>query len=245
MTHQFTIRTSKSVLRALIAPAVLFLTVMVVGCGRTSLDSSASPLAPSPLSGTASIETGAPEEAAFASNNDSPPVGLLDLDDDDDDEDSDDEDSDDEDSDDEDSDDEDSDDEDSDDEDSDKGKGKDDKDKGKDGVDKGKDGKDKGKDGADRGKDGKDKGKGAKGTDPNPSQGPERLEGTVSSFRGVCPTVTFNLKGTTVVTDATATKYDGGTCATLRPNVQVVVTGTPGTVRRTLRAATITITRTH
>jgi hypothetical protein len=66
----------------------------------------------------------------------------------------------------------------------------------------------------------------------------------VSSFRGVCPAVTFNLKGTTVITDA-ATTYEGGTCATLRPDVQVVVTGTAGVERRTFNAATITITQTH
>lgn len=81
-------------------------------------------------------------------------------------------------------------------------------------------------------------------SDRNPHHGEGPLEGTVSSFRGVCPTVTFNLKGMTVVTDST-TAYTGGTCATLRPNVKVVVTGTPAAARRTFKAATITITRTH
>lgn len=81
-------------------------------------------------------------------------------------------------------------------------------------------------------------------SDRNPHHGEGPLEGTVSSFRGACPTVTFNLKGMTVVTDSTTT-YTGGTCATLRPNVKVVVTGTPAATRRTFKAATITITRTH
>lgn len=78
----------------------------------------------------------------------------------------------------------------------------------------------------------------------NPHHGAGPHDGTVSRFRGVCPTVTFNLKGLTIVADATAT-YTGGTCATLRPNVQVVVTGALLPERRTFKAATITITRTH
>jgi len=78
---------------------------------------------------------------------------------------------------------------------------------------------------------------------PNDGAGPP--DGTVSSFRGTCPTVSFNLKGLTIVADATTT-YVGGTCATLRPNVQVVVTGALApAARRTFNAATITITRTH
>lgn len=82
-------------------------------------------------------------------------------------------------------------------------------------------------------------------SDGNPHHGEGSHDGTVSSFRGACPTVTFNLKGLTIVADA-ATKYVGGTCATLRPSVKVVVTGalTPA-ARRTFKAATITITRTH
>ena len=77
-----------------------------------------------------------------------------------------------------------------------------------------------------------------------PHHGAGPLDGTVSRFRGVCPAVTFNLKGTTIVTDA-ATTYVNGTCATLRPNVKVVVTGTPQAERRRFTAATITITRRH
>ncbi|MSO81758.1 MAG: hypothetical protein EXQ53_00465 [Acidobacteria bacterium] len=78
----------------------------------------------------------------------------------------------------------------------------------------------------------------------NPHIGTGPHDGTVSSFRGVCPTVTFNLRGTTIVADAKTT-YVGGTCATLRPNVQVIVTGAPAPGRRMFAAATITITRTH
>lgn len=81
-------------------------------------------------------------------------------------------------------------------------------------------------------------------TNGNPHHGAGPHDGTVSSFRGVCPTVTFNLRGLTMVADA-ATIYVGGTCATLRPNVQVVVTGAPAPGRRMFTAATITITRTH
>jgi len=49
----------------------------------------------------------------------------------------------------------------------------------------------------------------------------------------------------TIVADA-ATTYVGGTCATLRPSVKVVVTGdlAPEGGRR-FNAATITITRAH
>ena len=70
------------------------------------------------------------------------------------------------------------------------------------------------------------------------------LEGTVSSVQGTCPALTFNLKGISVTT-AAATVYapTGSSCAMLRPNVKVVVTGT--VVERSLSAATITITRLH
>jgi hypothetical protein len=68
-------------------------------------------------------------------------------------------------------------------------------------------------------------------------------DGTVSSLRGACPNLTFNLKGTTVVTNA-ATTYTGGSCATLRPSVKVAVTGT-GVERRGLVALRIAITRTR
>jgi len=79
----------------------------------------------------------------------------------------------------------------------------------------------------------------------NPHHGAGPHDGTVSSFRGACPTVTFNLKGLTIVADA-ATTYVGGTCATLRPSVKVVVTGALAPLaRRTFNAATITITRAH
>lgn len=78
----------------------------------------------------------------------------------------------------------------------------------------------------------------------NPHHGAGPHDGTVSRFRGVCPTVTFNLKGLTILADATTT-YTGGTCAALRPNVQVVVTGALLPERRMFKAATITITRTH
>lgn len=82
-------------------------------------------------------------------------------------------------------------------------------------------------------------------SDGNPHHGEGSHDGTVSSFRGACPTVTFNLKGLTIVADG-ATTYFGGDCATLRPNVQVVVTGALApAARRTFNAATITITRTH
>ena len=82
------------------------------------------------------------------------------------------------------------------------------------------------------------------GSGRNPHHGAGPLDGTVSSFRGICPTVTFNLRGMRIVADA-ATTYVGGTCATLRPNVQVVVTGTPAPGRRMFTAEAITITRTH
>lgn len=77
----------------------------------------------------------------------------------------------------------------------------------------------------------------------NPHDGPGPFEGTVSSFRGLCPAVTFNLKGMRIVATS-ATTYIGGTCETLRPNVKVVVTGTHGTERRVFNATAITITRT-
>ena len=77
----------------------------------------------------------------------------------------------------------------------------------------------------------------------NPHDGPGPFEGTVSSFRGPCPAVTFNLKGMRIVATS-ATTFTGGTCETLRPNVKVVVTGTHGTGRRVFNATAITITRT-
>jgi hypothetical protein len=77
----------------------------------------------------------------------------------------------------------------------------------------------------------------------NPHHGAGPHSGTVSSFRGACPAVTFNLKGLRISTTE-ATTYAGGTCETLRPNVQVIVTGTAGTATRTSVAKTITITRT-
>ena len=55
--------------------------------------------------------------------------------------------------------------------------------------------------------------------------------------------MTFVLKGLRVST-TDKTKYEGGTCATLRANVKVIVTGTAGTAARTFAADTITIVRT-
>ncbi len=78
----------------------------------------------------------------------------------------------------------------------------------------------------------------------NPHHGAGPHRGAVSRFRGVCPAVTFNLKGLAIVADA-ATTYTGGTCATLRPNVQVLVTGGLLPQRRMFKAATIAITQTH
>ena len=78
----------------------------------------------------------------------------------------------------------------------------------------------------------------------NPHHGAGPHSGTVSSFRGACPAVTFNLKGLRVSTTE-ATTYEGGTCEMLRPNVQVTVTGTAGTTSRTFVAETVTILRTH
>ncbi len=83
--------------------------------------------------------------------------------------------------------------------------------KGKDGQRAGDDDEDSDSDNDDNGK---DTGKGKDGTGP--------LDGTVSSFRGDCPAVTFSLRGTTIVTDSSTT-YAGGGCATLRPNVKVIV----------------------
>ena len=80
--------------------------------------------------------------------------------------------------------------------------------------------------------------------DRNPHDGPGPFDGTVSELRGICPTATFNLKGMEIVTGA-ATTYTGGTCETLRPNVQVLVTGTRVGETRTINAVTIEITRTH
>lgn len=75
----------------------------------------------------------------------------------------------------------------------------------------------------------------------HPHVGP--FDGTVSRFTGVCPTVTFNLQGMTIQTTATTT-FVGGTCAMLRPNVQVTVEGTvPATGGRTVTATSVTITR--
>lgn len=78
----------------------------------------------------------------------------------------------------------------------------------------------------------------------NPHDGPGPFAGTVSEFRGTCPTVTFNLRGLEIVTSAT-TAYIGGTCDTLRPNVRVVVTGTRVGDTRTINATAIEITATH
>lgn len=80
--------------------------------------------------------------------------------------------------------------------------------------------------------------------DGNRHHGAGPHHGTVSSFRGTCPVVTFNLKGLRISTTS-ATTYVGGACETLRPNVQVLVTGTLGTEPRTFTATTIAITRTH
>jgi hypothetical protein len=82
-------------------------------------------------------------------------------------------------------------------------------------------------------------------SDGNPHNGTGPFEGTVSSFRGVCPLVTFNLKGMTIVATA-ATTYEGvpeAACVMLRPSVKVVVTRGTGSVGRVVMAATITITR--
>jgi hypothetical protein len=76
----------------------------------------------------------------------------------------------------------------------------------------------------------------------NPHHGAGPHSGTVSSVRGACPAVTFNLKGLRIST-TDATTYEGGTCETLRPNVRVTVTGAAGTGTRTFVAETITITR--
>jgi hypothetical protein len=78
----------------------------------------------------------------------------------------------------------------------------------------------------------------------NPHDGPGPFEGTVSSFNGICPAVAFNLKGMEIVTTE-ATTYVGGTCATLQPNVHVVVTGTREGETRTITATEIEITLTH
>jgi hypothetical protein len=78
----------------------------------------------------------------------------------------------------------------------------------------------------------------------NPHDGPGPFDGTVSELTGVCPAVTFNLRGMEIVTSATTT-FVGGTCATLQPNVQVVVTGTRVGETRTINATRIEITRTH
>lgn len=79
----------------------------------------------------------------------------------------------------------------------------------------------------------------------NPHEGAGPFEGTVSSFGGVCPTVTFNLRGMAIVTSATTTYVAGTSCAMLRPNVRVVVTGTRVGETRTINATAIEITRTH
>jgi hypothetical protein len=96
----------------------------------------------------------------------------------------------------------------------------------------------------------------------NPHHGAGPHSGTVSMLRGTCPAVTFNLKGLRVSTTE-ATEFVSGagdaveagetagaaaveaTCEMLRPNVQVTVTGEPGTTSRTFVAATVTIVRTH
>lgn len=81
--------------------------------------------------------------------------------------------------------------------------------------------------------------------DGNPHHGVGPHHGTVSSFRGTCPVVTFNLKGLRISTTKDTTYVGTATCEMLRPNVQVVVTGTLGTEPRTFTATTIAITRTH
>jgi hypothetical protein len=83
----------------------------------------------------------------------------------------------------------------------------------------------------------------------NPHDGPGPFDGTVSMFRGTCPVVSFNLKGMRVSTTKDTT-YEGVAegvdgCSLLRPNVKVIVTGTPGEARRAIIATTITIVRTH
>lgn len=136
-----------------------------------------------------------------------------------------------------------------------KGKGKDgttpdededdageDDDADEDGKDKDGKGKDGGKDGDKDGDEAEDDDEAGDGRNPHRGAGPH--SGIVSSFRGTCPAVTFNLKGTRISTTA-ATTYVGGTCEILRPNVHVVVTGAAGTESRTFVAATVTIVRTH
>lgn len=77
--------------------------------------------------------------------------------------------------------------------------------------------------------------------DEDDSVVPMTLDGTVSRFRGRCPSVTFNLKGTTIVANTTTT-YSGGACKDLRPSVKVVVTGM-GREHQNLVASKITITK--
>lgn len=58
-----------------------------------------------------------------------------------------------------------------------------------------------------------------------PGQGEAEVEGTVSARSGSCPTVTFNVGTTKVVTDAT-TQFKDGTCATIANGMKVEVEGT-------------------
>jgi hypothetical protein len=59
------------------------------------------------------------------------------------------------------------------------------------------------------------------------------LEGAVSGLGGSCPNVTFKIRGTTVIAD-NSTRYDDGSCSSLRNGRKVEVTGRElpdGTVR--------------
>ena len=50
------------------------------------------------------------------------------------------------------------------------------------------------------------------------------LRGAVSGLIGICPGLTFFVSGTRVVTDA-ATRFEDGTCTTLRNDMRVEVDG--------------------
>ncbi|MEW6323052.1 MAG: DUF5666 domain-containing protein [Acidobacteriota bacterium] len=63
------------------------------------------------------------------------------------------------------------------------------------------------------------------GTPGGPGSGRRhRGEGTVSSLTGTCPTVTMNIRGVRVTTDASTT-YEHGGCGNLRPGTKVEVEG--------------------
>jgi Domain of unknown function (DUF5666) len=60
---------------------------------------------------------------------------------------------------------------------------------------------------------------------PTPAPTPTTITGTVSRLGGTCPTLSFQLEGKTIATDA-ATTYERGACGDVKNAVRVTATGT-------------------